>query len=256
MRAEQIDDGEAPGRTMLSVPQRRTEKISEIVAREIVHDMRGMTAGSKLPPEALMLSKYRVGRASLREALRLLEVQGLIVIRPGPGGGPVVAPVDSRHFARMASLYFHLSGATYRDLVESRLVMEPVMARLAAERQDPHDLAELQQFIAVTPEADDPALYMQHSTDFHALLSGMSGNPVLDLMGRSLKDLYTDRLEGLIFPLEARVRVQEEHSTIAKAIVKGNAVRAEKLMREHMLEFMEFAGERNPGVFAEVVDWR
>lgn len=238
------------------VPQRRTEKISEIVAREIVHDMRGMPAGTKLPPEAIMLETYRVGRASLREALRLLEVQGLIIIRPGPGGGPVVAAVDSRHFGRMSSLYFHLSGATYRDLVESRLVMEPVMARLAAERQDPGDLAELEQFIRVTPEAENPGDYLAHSTEFHALLSGMSGNPVLDLMGRSLKDLYTDRLEGLVFPIEARVRVQQEHAAIARAIIKGNAQRAEKLMREHMVEFVEFTSERNPGVFSEIVDWR
>lgn len=238
------------------MPQRRIEKVSELVAREIVHDMRGMAAGSKLPPEAVMLDHYRVGRASLREALRLLEVQGLVVIRSGPGGGPVVAPVDSRHFARMSSLYFHLSGATYRDLVESRLVMEPVMARLAAERQDPTDVERLQEFLRTAPETEDSHRYLQQSSQFHALLSGMSGNPVLDIMGRSLKDLYTDRLEGLIFPAEARKRVQDEHAQIARAIIKGNAPRAEKLMREHMVEFVEFAGERNPGVFAEIVDWR
>lgn len=251
MAAEETPDPVRSG----GFPQRRTEKISESVARELVHDMRGMPSGTKLPPEAVMLEKYRVGRASLREALRLLEVQGLIVIRPGPGGGPVVASVDSRHFARMASLYFHLSTATYRDLMEARLVMEPVMARLAAERQDPKDLAELEQFIG-RKAGSDPHQYLQRATDFHGLLSGMSGNPVLDLMGRSLKDLYTDRLEGLVFPPETRERVEHEHAAIARAIVNGNAARAEKLMREHMLEFVEFAGERNPGVFTEIVDWR
>ena len=254
MAAEQTNDA-APRRAD-EIGHRRTEKISEVVAREIVHDMRGMAPGRKLPPEAVMLDNYRVGRASLREALRLLEVQGLIVIRPGPGGGPVVASIDSRHFARMASLYFHHSGSTYRDLVEARLVMEPVMARLAAERQDPDDVAHLQQFIAVEPQSEDPTEYMRHATEFHALLSGMSGNPVLDLMGRSLKDLYTDRLEGLIFPPDARARVHEEHAAIARAIVKGNSSRAEKLMREHMREFVQFAAERNPGIFSEVVDWR
>jgi DNA-binding FadR family transcriptional regulator len=197
-----------------------------------------------------------VGRASLREALRLLEVQGLIVIRPGPGGGPVVAAVDSRHFARMASLYFHLSEATYQDLAEARLVMEPVMARLAAERQDPDDLEKLQQFIEGAPDSTDHASYFQHSTEFHAVLSGMSGNPVLDLMGRSLKDLYADRLEELIFPMDVRERVQHEHAAIARAIIKGNATRAEKLMREHMVEFVEFATARSPAMFSEIVDWR
>jgi DNA-binding FadR family transcriptional regulator len=238
----------------VEVPQRRTEKISENVARELVHDMRGMAPGTKLPPEAVMLSKYRVGRASLREALRLLEVQGLIVIRPGPGGGPIVASVDSRHFAQMSSLYFHTAGATYGDLVEGRLVMEPVMARLAAQRQDPRDLEQLQAFIG-EPPPDDTREYLRKATEFHALLSGMSGNPVLDLMGRSLKDLYTDRVEGLIFPARARARVEREHAAIARAIISGNAQRAERLMREHMAEFVEFVAERNPGILSEVVDW-
>ena len=84
-----------------------------------------------------MLEKYQVGRASLREALRILEVQGIIAIRPGPGGGPMVAPFDSMNFARMTTLYLHLVGATYREVLEARIIMEPVMARLAAQRKDP-----------------------------------------------------------------------------------------------------------------------
>jgi GntR family transcriptional repressor for pyruvate dehydrogenase complex len=235
---------------------RRTEKLSEVVAREIVHHMRGLPPGAKLPPEASMLGLYTVGRASLREALRLLEVQGLIIIRPGPNGGPVVAPVESRYFARMSSLYFHLSGATYQDVAEARLAMEPVMARLAAERLDPADMAKLERFTVPPPIDVDDAAYFSHSTEFHAVLSGLSGNPVLDLIGRSLKDLYADRVEELIFPLDARQRVQSEHTAIARAIMKGNAIRAEKLMREHMIEFVHWAGERSGGALGEVVDWR
>jgi len=69
--------------------QRRTLKTSEIVALEIVRDIvsQRFKAGDRLPLESEMLAHYRVSRSSLREALRLLEVQGLIVIRPGPGAG-------------------------------------------------------------------------------------------------------------------------------------------------------------------------
>lgn len=243
-------------KALVEAPRRRTEKISENVAREIVGDMRDLPAGTKLPPEAVMLDKYRVGRASLREALRILEVQGLIIIRPGPGGGPVVAAVDSRHFAQMASLYFQLSGATYRNLVEARLVMEPVMARLAALRQDKADLAKLEPFLKVRVETDDnPQDYFNHATHFHAVLSGISGNPVLDLMGRSLKDLYTDRIEGITFPPDARNRVHKEHAAIAMAIVKGQAAKAERLMREHMEDFVRFAAERTPDMLSDIVTW-
>src|ERR1700674_1494569 len=94
---------------------RRVVKTSETVAIDLVHDIvvRRLKAGDKLPLEVAMLQEYRVSRASLREALRLLEVQGLISIRPGPGGGPVVGSVDARHLARTASLYFHLGGMKY-----------------------------------------------------------------------------------------------------------------------------------------------
>ena len=62
-----------------------------------------------------MVEQYGVSRASLREALRLLEVQGLISLKPGPGGGRWSARSSRRNLARTAALYFHLGGATYAD---------------------------------------------------------------------------------------------------------------------------------------------
>lgn len=88
--------------------ERRAEKVSVTVAKEIVHDIarQRLAPGSVLESEGAMLRRYRVARASLREALRILEIHGLIRIKPGPGGGPVVAGVDSGDFGRMATLFF------------------------------------------------------------------------------------------------------------------------------------------------------
>ena len=83
--------------------------------------------------------RYGVGRASLREALRILEVHGLIKIKPGPGGGPMVDQVDSRDFGRTTSFFFQVLGATIGDLLEARTVIEPMMARLAAQRMTPEN---------------------------------------------------------------------------------------------------------------------
>src|SRR5687768_6499818 len=81
---------------------RRIRKTSEVVAMQIVRDIvdRGLVEGDRLPLEAAMVRQYRVSRASLREALRLLEVQGLISLRPGRGGGPAVGAADPQHLAR------------------------------------------------------------------------------------------------------------------------------------------------------------
>ena len=90
----------------------RTLKTSESVARDIVHDIvsGGLRTGDRLEPEALMLEQYGVSRESLREGLRLLEAQGLISIRRGPGGGPIVGRVDPANFGRMSTLFYHLVG--------------------------------------------------------------------------------------------------------------------------------------------------
>src|SRR5262245_43750238 len=81
----------------------RPLKTSEMVARDVVHAIvtRGLRTGDKLPSEAAMLAEYGVSRESLREGLRLLEVQGLISIRRGPGGGPVVGRIDAANLGRI-----------------------------------------------------------------------------------------------------------------------------------------------------------
>jgi DNA-binding FadR family transcriptional regulator len=259
-RTRRASDGaaERPPATSPLTP-RRGDKVSEVVARDIVHRIvrQGLQPGAALPAENAMLQDYDVGRASLREALRLLEVHGLLSIRPGPGGGPVVDALTSADFGRMATLYFQAGGATFRELVEARLVMEPVMARLAAERRDPDMLQRLADSIAESDklaEADDLE-YMQATTDFHSVVSGMSGNQVLDLFGRAMKDVYTDRVTGTLYPPAARERVRLAHNAIAAAIRRGEAARAERLMREHMEEFADFVEQRHPGMMSEVVDW-
>ena len=239
---------------------RWTEKIAEAVAREIVHDIvrRNLKPGTKLPPESEMLATYQLGRASLREALRILEVHGLILIRPGRGGGPVVANFSSRDFGRMATLHFHVGRATFRDLVQARMVMEPVMAGLAAQRvddvaKDELDAALARMRSAMTVEDDDQ--YIDAAGAFHEVVAGLSGNRILDLVGLGLKHVYTERLRGMAMPMEQRTAVARMHERIAKAIVAGSAALAESLMREHMADYGTNVVERYPGLLDELVDW-
>ena len=238
----------------------RAEKVSEVVARSIVQDIasRDLQPGTMLPPESVMLERYRVGRASLREGLRILEIQGLITIKPGPGGGPVVGQANSRDFGRMATLHYQAVGATFRELVEARLIIEPLMAGLAAATRNRQLLDELRIMSDRTREGlQDDFEYSSSASDFHGAMAGASGNRILDLFGKSLKDAYSERIRSsFIFPLEARQRVQEDHEAIIAAIEEGDADKARKLMTEHMEEFAGFVAERYPGLMDEVVDWR
>jgi GntR family transcriptional regulator, transcriptional repressor for pyruvate dehydrogenase complex len=237
----------------------RAAKVSELVARSIIQDIvaRQLPAGTMLTSEAVMLKRYGVGRASLREALRILEIQGIIFIKPGPGGGPVVASVTSRDFGRMATMHYQAIGATFRDLVEARMIFEPAMAARAARLQDAQLIRSLRDSTRDTLESlHDDHEYGESAADFHGLIAGASANPILNLFGRSLKDVYTERVPGSLFPMRERKKVQADHEAIIDAIQRGDAAAAEELMRKHMDDFWRWVTKRYPALLDEVVDWR
>jgi DNA-binding FadR family transcriptional regulator len=240
--------------------QRRTEKVSEIIAREIVHDIVGqnLSPGAMLAPEVEMVEKYDVGRASLREALRSLEGHGLIAIKPGRGGGPVYSGVRARDFATMSTLYFHLGRATYRELMEARMSIEPMMAGVLA--RDPDAVRDqLGDVMSLTrdavADADDPA-WLEASSGFHTLILSLSGNPILDMFGGSLRYIFARRVSHSLFAAEYRSVIADQHAGIAEAVLAGDPEKAERLMREHMLAYSQQLEQRYPGLLDEIVDWR
>jgi DNA-binding FadR family transcriptional regulator len=244
---------------------RRTEKVSEVIAREIVRDSRGLPPGTMLPPEARLLERYRVSRASLREALRMLEVQGLIVIRPGPGGGPMIAEADSWHFGRMASLFYHLSGATYRDTLEARLILEPVIAGIIAQKRDPEHIQMLKDFLEnsktplkgkLPPTAFVITEAQERVLEFHAMLMSMTGNPVITLLVRSLQDLRVDHATGAGDATHMEGDFLHVHDMIARAIIEGRSAQAEQLMREHIQDFIQYELDNDPAHLDQTVSWR
>jgi len=241
-----------------TTPLPRGEKIASRVARLIVADIveSGREPGDGLAAESVMLERFGVSRASLREALRILETQGLITIKPGPGGGTSVAPVSSSDFGRMATLFFQVMHVKLGDVVEARLVIEPVMARMAAERHDPELNDQLLANVAAHHEVTDDREWLAVTHGFHSMVCGMSGNPLLNLLAAALKDIYTDRVSGYVFPKENRDHVRETHTAIAEAIIARDATTAERLMHDHMAKLAQYFESRYPGLMDELVNWR
>ena len=235
---------------------RRPTKISDRLARQIVDDIlaRDLRPGTMLPPEAEMVRDYKVSRGTLRESLRLLEVQGLLVVKPGPRGGPMVAEPDSLHFASMMKFYLRMQGATYREVLSARLAVEPMMARLAAEAQDEAGIQALRRTIAACQAAEiqDEAAWVRTSHELHSVIAGISGNKVLNLIGMALKDIYHVWAQTSHTPLRLRSRVLEVHGQIADAIFRGDGAEAERLMREDMTSF----GKQSNRLHAASLDGR
>lgn len=192
-----------------------------------------------------MIDHFQVGRGSLREALRILEIHGLISLRSGPGGGPMVTEVGARDVARTFSLYLHLKRATMAELIEARLSIEPLIARMAAEKCTDDDLRRLND--AVTYESslpDGDPDFLAAANNFHYVLATMSGNSVMNLLATALKEPYTTRVvaKGLIDPIE-QARLRNEHAAIAKAISRRDARKAERLAHSHAVHYFGAVGE-------------
>lgn len=243
----------APRRTL------RTNKVSQNVAQEILREVaeKGLQAGDRLPLEAEMLQSYGVARSSLREALRILEVLGLIEMKTGPFGGPVVRDVTVNDFARTATFYLQANGLTMRELVEARIELEPFLAENAARRRDPELIARLHEANeqSLAHIDDDGPQWAAHSTEFHRVVSSFSGNRVLDFLAGTLTDIYFARLSSSVITLDQREETHAIHTAIAEAIAAGDAERTGELMRSHMADYARHIADRFPTVMDTVIDW-
>ena len=235
--------------------RQRTLKTSERVAVEIVRDIvaQRLSTGDRLPLEAAMGEQYGVSRASLREALRLLEVQGLIWLKPGPGGGPVVGSVEPAHLARTVSLYFHLGAATYAQLMETQVLLEPICAQLAAHNPDRREA--MQPFVETAEPRSEPE-YRQHTVDFHGAVYALAGNPVLSLLTQAVTQIVTDHVVATMDPVELHADILDEHAALARAIGAGQVEKARRLMSEHFQAQHDYYAERSPARLAELIEWR
>ena len=237
----------------------RSEKIAHTVARDIVTEVTSdnLAPGTVLSSEAEMMERYEVSRGSLREALRILEVLGFIQIKPGPRGGPVLLAPDSRQFSAIATLYYQRIGATYRDLLEARLFLEPEAAALAARNRTDADIEELRAYIENSKAADldDDRHFRDVGQNFHNLIAKMGRNEIINLLIRSCYDVFAGRTSGFIYPMPERSHIQSIHEDIARAVIAGNERTAKSLMYDHMEDYIREATARYSGMLGATVQW-
>lgn len=218
----------------------RPLKTAERVARDIVHEIavRRLQPGDALPAEADMIAQYGVSRESLREALRLLEVQGLIGIRRGPGGGPSVGTVDPANLGRISTLYFELAGGTYRELFEVWIDSERLLAERAARHPDAAHRTEVMKPFLEGPLPGAPRAakeaYIEELVGFHGAVASLCGNRVLELMLQAPGQIVTHHASLVTDPRDLHAQLEHDHLEIARAVTAGHARRAGESMRAHL----------------------
>jgi GntR family transcriptional repressor for pyruvate dehydrogenase complex len=183
--------------------------------------------GEKLPPERALADSMGVSRPTVREALRVLQGEGLIVTRRGGGGGAVVAvrsaPLDDLRRTR----------AQIDEIFEYRLGVETMAARLAAQRQSPADLRELDRWQAALLASADLGAFRRADSGFHLAVADATRNGMLQRSIRDARAAAFDALDTRPFqPL--RESTARGHAAIIAAVRSHDADAAADAMAEHL----------------------
>jgi GntR family transcriptional repressor for pyruvate dehydrogenase complex len=234
-------------------------KAAEIVARAIVGDIQsnGLAPGACLPSEAAMLEQYGVSRESLREGLRLLEVQGMITIRRGPGGGPIVGAVDAAHLGRVSALFYNMAGATYEELFEAWVWAESELAERAARNPDGGLRAARMESFLCEHDGGEETLgsYLEEHAGFHRAVADLAGNRVLALSLQTYGQIVTHHVAVLDDPRKLRGVLTDDHLHIAKAVSSGRPRRARELMEMHLRGVVDYCRSRLAVPLDAPIEW-
>jgi GntR family transcriptional regulator, transcriptional repressor for pyruvate dehydrogenase complex len=221
--------------------------LAEAIADAIVS--RGLRPGDRLATEAEMIAEYEVGRATVREALRMLEAQGLIEVRVGAGGGPFVARPDPHGLARILSLQLRMSDATLREVLDARLVVEPALAGQAARRRRDGHVAALranQRELEAAPRGS--AGFLRANEEFHALIADASGNRPLAALWSALAAIADGHEAGVRYPLAAFGAMIAAHRKITEAIAAGDADEAIRATTVHLAATQAYVARYYPSL--------
>jgi DNA-binding FadR family transcriptional regulator len=218
--------------------EQRSGKRASQIARRIEADIirRGWPIGQSLGSEQALQERYRVSRSVLREAVRLVEHHQVARMRRGPNGGLLVCEPDAAPATHAIIIYLEYLGTTIGDLLDARLLLEPLAASLAAEQIDEAGIGRLRAvLLAEENRTSDPATARD---EFHAALAEQSKNPVLQLfidilMRLTVRYAEDSRLDSASDAFEAIDRRHREHSEIVAAVTAGDSARAKTLSERH-----------------------
>jgi DNA-binding FadR family transcriptional regulator len=206
--------------------------IADALAQEIFE--KGLEPGTPLATEAEMLNDFKVGRATLREALRLLEAEGLIVVRAGSHGGAVVGRPSLDRLSRLLSILFAVSGTTVAELVAVRRIFEPELCSLAAEHATDEEIAYLELLMSQAKAAlHDVRRSVELSAEFHTAVAIAGKNRVLTTFWLASSHIINQQM-GVGYHRADVEGAYRAHEKIMAAIRKRSPQQARAAMTTHV----------------------
>ncbi len=198
-------------------------------------------ADSALPQERELVTQTGLSRGSVREALRILEAEGLISTRVGRHGGSTIARPTEALFKRQISTFMQTRRVDLRQMIEVRETLEPKLASLAARARTDEDIAAIRASLAaMEAAAGDARRFVQENANWHLAVAGASHNEMLRLFMEPVTDLVSEASKLTTFSdLKLQEQVLRAHRGITRAIVERDAEAAARRMMRHVQTYPE-----------------
>jgi DNA-binding FadR family transcriptional regulator len=219
--------------------------MADIVAGELRSQIISgeLKEGDPLPPEDQLMEHAGVARTTVREALRILESEGLLVVRRGAGGGARIKTPTVSNVARYIGLVLQSQGATLQDVFDARLLLEAPAAGKLAEAEDRDDiLAQLRKALAEEEAVLHQPVELSHAYGrFHHLIVALSGSQTFEVLtsvsSRMIQvqaDRYMSAKASKADHRMASDAAHRAHIRFVELVAAGAAQDAEELWRKHL----------------------
>lgn len=209
------------------------ERVVQHIKSEILHD--NLKQGQKLPPERELAEQLGVSRNSVREALRTLDVIGVITSTQGAGNS--VSVNFEKSMVESLSIMFLMRKTDYEQISELRKALEEQAMVLAVERITPEQIRQLEELIVLLAASEDEATNVILDKKLHYTIAQASGNPLIFSILQALSnvmDLFISDMRRKIISSEAgRHRLQNIHEEMVASLKRGDRLGAYEAMSSH-----------------------
>jgi GntR family transcriptional regulator, transcriptional repressor for pyruvate dehydrogenase complex len=216
-----------------------SEQVAAQIRRHVQRE--GLGPDDFLGREEDLAAEFGVSRPTLREALKLLASANLIRASKGPGGGIFVSHTPERGMGRSVSdaisMMLETGSVSLRELLDARTLIEVPLAGVAAYQAGPETVARLRAAVAAGREAaaGDFEALAAADAEFHRALAAVAGNRVVEALTDWILEVLQPSLIEEVRAAIVPAALIDQHERMLGAIEKGDAGRAERAMKDHLL---------------------
>ena len=209
-------------------------KIYEAIMDQIKEAVKNgeLKRGDKLPSERELSEKLEVSRASVREALKALEMLGLIESRHGEGNFIKTNFEDS--LLEPLSIIFLLMGSKNEEIIQLRKIIEPEAAAMAAKNITEDELAEIYELMDEMENTTDRKVCVDLDKKFHYKIVKASGNNLISSIMFSVSSLIEKYIDSSHINDDNKTIIESQHKAIYKAIREHDSEKAFNLLKDHL----------------------